>query len=67
MGNISAPVRLALNKSVHLVPKVSVQSYSKVKRVHGMEPRVRLLGTIRYNSYEGRRYDFGTLLSIMQL
>ena len=33
MGNISAPVRLALNISVYLGPKVSVQSYSKVKRV----------------------------------
>ena len=30
---MSAPVRLALNMSVHLGPKVSVQSYSKVKRV----------------------------------
>ena len=30
---MSAPVRLALNMSVHLVPKVSLQSYSKVKRV----------------------------------
>ena len=33
MGNIPAPVRLALNMSVHLGTKVSVQSYSKVKRV----------------------------------
>ena len=33
MGNISAPVRLILNMSVHLGHKVSIQSYSKVKRV----------------------------------
>ena len=33
MGNIFAPVRLALNMPVHLGPKVSVQSYPKVKRV----------------------------------
>ena len=31
---MSAPVRLALNMPVHLGPKVSVQSYSKVKRLH---------------------------------
>ena len=31
--SICAPLRLALNMSVHLGPKVSVQSYSKVKRV----------------------------------
>ena len=30
MGNISAPVRLALNMSAHLGPKVSVQIYFKV-------------------------------------
>ena len=34
MGNISAPMRLALNMSVQLGPNVSVQSYSKVNRVH---------------------------------
>ena len=33
MGDISAPMRLTLNMSVHLGPKVSVQSHSKVKRV----------------------------------
>ena len=33
MCNMSALVILVLNVSVHLGPKVSVQSYSKVKRV----------------------------------
>ena len=28
---------------------------------------MRIVGTIRYTSDEGRRYAFGTLLSIMQL
>ena len=34
MGNMSAAVRLDLNISVNIGPKVSVQSYSKVKTVH---------------------------------
>ena len=34
MGDISAPARFVLNMSVYLGPKVSVQSYYKVKRVH---------------------------------
>ena len=33
MGNISAPLRLALNMFVHLGPEVSIQSYYKVKRL----------------------------------
>ena len=33
MGNMYATMRLELNTSVHLGPKVSVNSYSKVKRV----------------------------------
>ena len=40
MGDISTPVRLALNMSVHLGPKASVQSYYKVKRVS--TPNVKL-------------------------
>ena len=33
MGNMPAPVRLALNMSIQMGPKVYVQSYSKVNRV----------------------------------